>query len=190
VVKAFPGLKRRRFALVIQHPVDADAAVENERMRDLLQVLLRSRLDRAVIVHPNNDPGSDGIRQVLDGYSDHPRLLLRRDIPRSLFLGLMRDAAFLIGNSSSGIIEAGSFKTPVIDVGPRQRGRERGPNVMHVEYGNRNLSKALNQLWDGNQFRRTRAANVYGGTGAGARIAAAMARLKIDSRLKRKLIAY
>jgi UDP-N-acetylglucosamine 2-epimerase len=151
---------------------------------------LKSPVDRTVIIHPNNDPGSEGIRHVLEEYSDNPRLLIREDVQRSLFLGLMRDAAVMVGNSSSGIIEAGSFKTPVIDIGPRQSGRERGPNVTHIEYGERNVQNALNALWDGRAFRRPRSGNVYGGTGAGAKIASALAKIKIDARLRRKLIAY
>jgi hypothetical protein len=46
----------------------------------------------------------------------------------------MRDAVVMVGNSSSGIIEAASFGTPVIDVGPRQLGRERSQNVTNVPY--------------------------------------------------------
>jgi len=190
VARKFPGLSRRRFALVVQHPVEANQALEGRRVRDLLQAVTRSNVDRIVIVHPNNDPGSGGIRRVLDAFAGDERLLIRRDVRRSLFLGLMREAAVMVGNSSSGIIEAGSFGTPVIDVGPRQKGRERGRNVIHVEYGPRRISAALQKLWDGGAFLRVRAANVYGGSGAGKKIASALARCNLDARLRRKLIAY
>jgi GDP/UDP-N,N'-diacetylbacillosamine 2-epimerase (hydrolysing) len=190
IAEAFPGLVRRRYALVVQHPVDADEAMEARRMRQMLAAVKTSRVDRIVIIHPNNDPGSRGISGVLDEISGDPRLLVRRDVPRRLFLGLMRDTAVMVGNSSSGIIEAGSFGTPVVDVGPRQMGRERGANVLHAEYGRRNVANALEQLWDGSAFVRPRAANVYGGGNAGAKIATVLARVRINAKLRRKLIAY
>lgn len=185
----FPDLTRRRFALVVHHPVDPSADIEAERMRELLAAVVGS-VDRVVVVYPNNDPGSEGIRRVLDEFGPDDRLMIRRDISRPVFLGLMRDAAVMVGNSSSGIIEAGSFGTPAIDVGPRQMGRERGPNVFHVDHGQRRISSALRELWDGHKLVRLPAINVYGGSGAGKRIAAKLSRLKLDARLRRKLISY
>jgi GDP/UDP-N,N'-diacetylbacillosamine 2-epimerase (hydrolysing) len=186
----FPGLARRRFALVVHHPIESDEHIEATRMRELLDAVMRSKVDRIVVIHPNNDPGSRGIQRVLDEQGSDVRLLIRRDVPRNLFLGLMRDCACLIGNSSSGIIEAGSFGTPVVDIGPRQLGRERGPNVLHCEYGRKAITAALRKLWDGSRFIRLRGSNAYGTSGAGVRIASELAKLKIDAKLRRKLIAY
>ena len=59
-------------------------------------------------------------------------VLFHADLPRHDFLALLNRAAFLIGNSSSGIIEAASFGTPVIDVGDRQKGRDKSQNVRNV----------------------------------------------------------
>jgi UDP-hydrolysing UDP-N-acetyl-D-glucosamine 2-epimerase len=190
VAAEFPGLSRRRFALVLHHPIEASEAAEEERMRELLGAVMRSSVDRIVVVHPNNDPGSRGIGRLLERLANDKRLLIRRDVHRPLFLGLMRDAAMMVGNSSSGIIEAGSFRTPVIDAGPRQRGRERGTNVVHVDHNGSAIARALRQLWDGKQFVRSRAPNVYGGEGAGKKIAGELGRLIMDARLRRKLIAY
>jgi GDP/UDP-N,N'-diacetylbacillosamine 2-epimerase (hydrolysing) len=121
---------------------------------------------------------------------DAGRFVIRPDVPRPVFLGLLRDAAGLVGNSSSGIIEAASFGTPVIDIGPRQKGREHGSNVTHVPYVGPALRRALDALWNDGNPRRAGGANVYGSSGAGERIATALAGLQIDDRLLRKLIAY
>jgi hypothetical protein len=77
-----------------------------------------------------------------------------------------------------------------VDVGPRQMGRERGLNVRHVEYGRTNILRALGNLSDDKSFTRNQSRNIYGGNGAGARIAAALAALNINPRLGRKLISY
>ena len=101
-----------------------------------------------------------------------------------------QDAALLAGNSSSGIIEAASFGTPVIDVGPRQRGRERGGNVVSVPFEESRIARAIRDVWNNGRPRRSRAGNIYGGAGAGRRIAAVLAKVPLDARTLRKLIAY
>ena len=133
VAEAFPGLTPGRFALVLLHPQSTNVAQENKAAKLLLRAVESIAFERIVIVYPNNDPGSGGIAAAWDALPKHPRLAVRRDLPRRIFLGLLRDAALLIGNSSSGIIEAASFGTPVLDIGSRQAGRERGDNVHHVE---------------------------------------------------------
>src|SRR5206468_4974323 len=120
-----------------------------------------------VIIHPNNDPGGGGIVRAWDDLARDARFVIRRDLLRPIFLGLMRDAAVLVGNSSSGIIEAASFGTPVVDIGPRQRGRERGANVRNVSFRPAEIRGALGRIWNNGRPRRCRAGNVYGGDGAG-----------------------
>ena len=77
-----------------------------------------------------------------------------------------------------------------MDIGPRQAGRERGANVTNVPFTRPAVRAALEAAWNGGRTRRSRGANVYGGTGAGRRIADALARTALDARLFRKLIAY
>ena len=117
-------------------------------------------------------------------------LQFHRDLPRGDFLGLLRDTAVLIGNSSSGIIEAASFGTPVIDVGDRQKGRERGPNVRNVPFQIESLRKAITEVWNGGVPARFPRDNVYGGGATGEKIAKILARVPLDDRLRRKLIAF
>ena len=189
-VQEFVGpLPRRRYAILVLHPVDADDELESRRANLVLRAAMSIPYDRIVIVYPNNDPGSAGIVHTWDGLNDG-RALLRRDVARPVFLGLMRDAAVLIGNSSSGIIEAASFGTPVVDIGPRQQGREHGPNVRHVPYDSSRIRAALSRLWRRGKPIRFLSPNVYGGSGAARRIAAVLASLQSNDRLVRKLIAY
>ena len=118
------------------------------------------------------------------------RLRIHRDIPRPIYLGLLRDAAVLVGNSSSGIIEAASFRTPVVDVGPRQRGRERGPGVVNVPYVSARIRQELLRIYHGGAPRRAPSGNIYGGQGAGRKIASVLANVQLNDRLTRKLISY
>jgi UDP-hydrolysing UDP-N-acetyl-D-glucosamine 2-epimerase len=182
-------LPPRRYALLVLHPVDADKTLESRRARLVLDAISSIAYERIVIIYPNNDPGADGIMKTWDRIKDD-RIIVQRDVPRPLFLGLMRDAAVLVGNSSSGIIEAASFGTPVVDIGPRQQGRERGRNVTNVPYDARRIRAALSRVWNRGKPRRFSADNVYGGSGAAQTIVSTLSRLHIDDRLLRKLIGY
>jgi UDP-hydrolysing UDP-N-acetyl-D-glucosamine 2-epimerase len=190
IANAFADITPRRFALLVLHPTAADANAEQRRATMVLKALRRVGVEHVIIVYPNNDPGSAGIIRCWRGADGEPGITLKRDLPRPYFLGLMRDAAILVGNSSSGIIEAASFGTPVVDIGDRQKGRERSGNVVHAAFEQRSIDKALKRIWNGGQPRRSRAVNVYGGDGAGRRIADVLARLTVEDRLLRKLIAY
>lgn len=182
------SLRRDRFGLLVLHPVDADDSLEYRRAGMVLRSMQRVDLDHIVIVYPNNDPGSDGIIRAWETHAANtPEFTIYRNVPRPRFLGLMRDAAVLVGNSSSGIIEAASFGTPVVDIGPRQLGRERSGNVVNVPYSVSAIERAVRRA-----ISRTRPLrrNVYGGQGTARRIAQILASVKLDTRMRRKLIAY
>lgn len=185
----FPRLARRRFALIALHPVEADPALEERHAELVLSAVLAARVEQTVVIYPNNDPGSRGIIRC---WRRREGELTERvkDLPRGLFLGLLRDAAVLVGNSSSGIIEAASFGTPVVDIGPRQAGRERSGNVVGVTYDAGSIRDAVARAWNNGRPTRWRGRNVYGGAGAGARIAGLLGTIPLDERLRRKLIVY
>lgn len=184
-----PELEPHKYALLVLHPVEADDALEARRAAMILAATGDVAYRHIVVVYPNNDPGAGGIIRTWDAVRD-PRLILHRDMPRALFLGLMRDAAVLLGNSSSGIIEAASFGTPVLDIGPRQLGRERGGNVVHVPYNAARIRGELLRLWADGRPKRFRSANIYGGGDAARRIARVLAKIPLNERLLRKLIRY
>ncbi|HUB24476.1 MAG TPA: UDP-N-acetylglucosamine 2-epimerase, partial [Tepidisphaeraceae bacterium] len=188
--RKFPGVKPRQFALLVLHPADADEEQEYRRATAILNALLKSGPPHIVIVYPNNDPGSPGIIRAWREAKRNPRCLVHRDIARPQFLGLMRDAAFMIGNSSAGIIEAASFGTAAIDIGHRQKGRQRSGNVRWVSYSPAALSRAIAAQWNDGQPLRSTDSNVYGGGNAGNRIAAFLARVPVDDRSHRKLITH
>src|SRR5262249_49904701 len=89
------GLPRRRYALLVLHPVDSDDHVEFSRAQIVLRAVQSIEFDRVIIVYPNNDPGSDGIIRCWDKNSRDGRLIVHRNVSRPKFLGLMRDAAVL-----------------------------------------------------------------------------------------------
>ncbi len=183
-IEEFPKLTRRRYALFVMHPDRdrSDAGV-------VLDVIQRAGIGQIVAIYPNNDAGADRIIRTLE--RRRPRLsYLLKNSARSQFLGLLRDAAVLVGNSSSGIIEAASFGTPVVNIGPRQAGRERSENVTDVPCSEAAIRRAIKRIWNKGHPVRFGGDNVYGSEGAGKRIASVLARVRLDNSLLRKLISY
>jgi UDP-N-acetylglucosamine 2-epimerase (non-hydrolysing)/GDP/UDP-N,N'-diacetylbacillosamine 2-epimerase (hydrolysing) len=191
VVARFSEIQPRRYALLALHPTSSDSKLEHRRADMVVRALLKSQILHTILIGPNNDPGCDGILRRWQAIPRTRAITFLPDLPRPLFLALLRDAAFLIGNSSAGIIEAASFGAPVIDIGDRQKGRERGDNVTHVPFQLTAIRQAISTLWRaGNPQRFPRHNNIYGGYGTGRRIANVLQSISIDDRLRRKLISY
>jgi len=180
------------YLLASLHPAGGDAEDEAGRARLFLQSISLTGVPAVVLVYPNNDPGSSGIvsyyEQALASLS--VPIAAFANLPRSVWLGALRDAALLVGNSSSGIIEAASFGTPVVDIGPRQKGREHGANVVHVDYDTRSIAAVIRRIWSDGNPRRLKRQNLYGDGRAGQKIAQHLSQLTIDKKLLQKLIAY
>lgn len=183
-------LPRHRYAMLVVHPMDTDEQTEFSRARMILRAVAGFDFESIVIIHPNNDPGSEGIARCWNTLATGGRYRVYKNLDRPRFLGMLRDAAVLVGNSSSGIIEAASFGTPVVDIGPRQQGRDRSQNVTNVPYQADSIRRAIGRVWNRGRPKRFRGANIYGGTGAGQRIARILADLPLDAPLRQKLIAY
>jgi GDP/UDP-N,N'-diacetylbacillosamine 2-epimerase (hydrolysing) len=187
-------LRKNRYALLLLHPTEADAAAEFDRAQLLLGITQSTGFDQILIVYPNNDPGAAGILRAWKAI-DNPQSAIGNpialaDLPRPAFLSLLRDAAVLVGNSSAGIIEAASFGTPVLDIGPRQAGRERGQNVTTIPFRQAAIRCALKQIWNNGHPRRYPKTNPYGAGNTAHRIAKTLATIAITPRLQKKLIAY
>lgn len=199
-VAATGGRLVRPFPLIVLHPSGGDDRQEQANATAVLTAVASSSFGPPVVVYPNNDPGADGIVRCYErwpttglgreGWDGPGRPTFVRNLDRGVYLGLLRDCAVLVGNSSSGIIEAASFGMPVIDVGDRQRGRERGPNVAHVACDANAVAAALRRIWNGGRPTRFPRRNPYGTGGAAPRIADTLATVTINDRLLRKLIAY
>ncbi len=182
------GLVPGSFAIVVLHPTVTDDLHEAHRAKMVLWAVRVAGIKLVIAIAPNNDPGSNGILRCWD--SDELGLQFHRDLPRADFLGLLRDAAVLVGNSSSGIIEAASFGTPVIDIGDRQEGRERGPNVKNVPFKIETMRKVIGAVWKNGTPIRFANRNVYGAGATGKKIASVLSTVAINERLLRKLIVY
>lgn len=114
-----------------------------------------------LVTSSNFDPGGDRIADMLAGLAARRAgVVLAGTLGSRLYANAMRHAAVMIGNSSSGLIEAGLFGLPVVNVGDRQAGRERGDNVVDVPAMTDAVARAI--LEASGQPRKARGASPYG----------------------------
>ena len=121
-----------RCLLVTYHPVTLEPQHTEARLRELLAALAET--DGGVIfTYPNADTQSRLVIEMLHEFvSQHTRCQIVMHLGNHGYFSLMSYVAAMVGNSSSGIIEAASMKLPVVNIGNRQRGRVRGKNVIDV----------------------------------------------------------
>lgn len=125
----------RRFILIVSHPVTTEYATAGEQMEALLRAVKVSG-EQAVLLWPNIDAGSDGVSKAIRRFRENnPRAPLRayKNFEPHHYITLLKNAACLVGNSSSFVRDASFIGTPVVLVGSRQDGREWCEAVHRVE---------------------------------------------------------
>ncbi|MCF8482109.1 MAG: UDP-N-acetylglucosamine 2-epimerase [Rhodospirillum sp.] len=129
-----------------------------------------------VVTASNSDPGGENMSRALESWcSSRSWASWRANLGMRLYPPTMRAAAALVGNSSSGIVEAGLFGVPVIDVGRRQDGRPHGRNVLRLPADRRVLTEALRSHPRSAPSEMGRRSSLYGDGHAAPRIAAFVA---------------
>lgn len=123
--------------LVLQHSVVTEADQASDQIRQTLEAVKELK-HQAVLIYPNADAGGRRMIRVIKEYEKYPFVKTFKSVPHEEYLGLMRLASVMVGNSSSGIIEAPSFGLPVVNIGTRQKGRQRAGNVIDVDYDRKN----------------------------------------------------
>lgn len=129
--------------MVVHHPASLDPVPFQKQIHPLLSVLDAHTKSEKIVVLPNSDTGSDVFMQELGAYKSKAGFHFFENITRDDYLNFLAVSSILIGNSSSGVLEGGYLKLPVVDVGSRQAGRERGRNVLSSGYERGALEAAL-----------------------------------------------
>lgn len=175
----------RPLALMLFHPVLQEATAAGEGGAAILDALGEGI--QVLALKPNSDAGSAGIRAELEARAAHGEITLVTHLPRAEYLSFLRHADVLVGNSSSGIIEAATFGIPVINVGTRQSLRQRNANVIDVPVSEQAIRAAAAAALSA---PRSQSHNVYGDGQAGPRIVTHLAETVLDDQLMCKINAY
>ena len=190
LVKRFGLDLSRPLILLVQHPVTTQVDEAPQQMRETLGAILETGYP-TVLIYPNSDAGGRRMIEVIKEYK-HPFIKTFKSLPRMEYLSLMKMASVMIGNSSSGIVEAPSFALPVVNIGSRQEGRERGKNVIDVGHNKQEIVKAVEGAFTDKEFLAEvkKCQSPYGDGKASQRIAEILSRLEITPQLLQKKISY
>ena len=174
----------RPYLLLIMHPVMAERDEVGRQISDTLEACLASGLP-VVWIYPNSDLGYDDIVQTIEHYKGHPQVVPVANLERDDYFKLLYNAAALVGNSSSGILEAPSFKVPVVNIGNRQRGRPQASNILNCHATRESIAAAINTALGDSQFQQAcaRAVNPYGDGKSSPRICEILLTMPLDRRL-------
>lgn len=181
------------YCVLIQHSIITQVDQQSAHIRETLDALLDSDI-HCFINYPNSDAGFSAIinayNEYLNKYPTHFSVF--KNLDRLNYINLLRSAKFLIGNSSSGVVEVASLGLPAINVGERQRGRVHGKNVIFVDNNKNQIKQAIQKVLTDEEFLKVVALkeNPYGNGHSSEKIVEILASIEINDWLIYKNITY
>ena len=141
-------LMPKSYGVCIYHPVTTEYNDNYKHCNTLLEVL-SEHPEEIVWLWPNMDAGSDGVSKAIRKFREKNKISnihFFKSLPIEKYAPLLKYAKFIIGNSSSGIREAGFVGVPSITIGTRQKGRERSQNVLTINPYRDEIVKSLKDI--------------------------------------------
>ena len=179
----------RPLILAVQHSVTEEEEAAGQQIEETLAALSEIGA-QTLFVSPNSDAGSRAIRERLARIGNG-NFQLVRNLPRSQYLGMLNMASVIVGNSSSGIMEASTFGTPCVNIGRRQCGRLQSSHVINARNTRKDIEHALRRAMSDEFSEQARQAiNPYGQGGSAKRILQILKNTQFDERLFNKELAY
>ncbi len=174
------------YLVVLQHPVTTEYGQGFDQINETLRAIERLGM-QAAWLWPNVDAGSDDVSKGLRVYREHHDpdwLHFYRNFGTEDYARLIANAACQVGNSSSALREGAFLGSPTVNIGTRQQGRERGPNVIDVDYDADAIEAAIRKQLAHGPYEPS---PMFGDGKAGQRIADILAACEITVQ---KRLAY
>ena len=178
------------FVLAVMHPVTEEASRAGEQAEILVRSLNKIQYPKIVIL-PNNDAGSTLVKEaIMEGKKGQYHLY--SNLKREDYLGLLKNSICIIGNSSSGLLEAPSFKIPAVNIGRRQNLRFRGINVIDCEFNEEDIDVAIKKAMseEFKEYLQKECENPYGDGHSSERILELLINTKVDEKWIIKNLTY
>jgi len=193
LLKHFSIEDNREYCVLIQHSIITEVEEQRKRILITLEAIVESGYF-CFINYPNSDAGSSEIINAYDEYLvKYPdQFKLFKNLDRKHYVNLLRNANFLLGNSSSGLLEAPSLGLPAINIGSRQRGRVHGDNVIFVDNDKEEIAKAIDFVNSDKEYlaQVAKKQNPYGDGNSAEKAVEVLASVKINKDLIYKNITY
>ena len=177
------------WGVVTYHPATLEKGSAGTQMKTILAALDRFPEICWIFTLPNADMESRVIIKSIEAYvkKNSERAFLFSSLGQLKYLSLLKTSVVMVGNSSSGIIEAPSFKLPVVNIGSRQIGRIRAKNIIDVPLNGENrIAAAINKALSG-KFRRSLKGlkNPYGDGSVSKRVVNVLKKISLTDKCRK-----
>ena len=173
------------YLVVMQHPVTTEYQLSRAQVMETLYAVRQTGMP-ALWFWPNVDAGSDGTSNGIRSFREleaPTNIHFFKNMSPADFLQLIYNCRCLIGNSSVGIRESSFLGVPVVNIGSRQSGRDRGKNVIDVGHHRGEITAAIHHHFQNGRFPTDK---LYGDGKAGERIADLLA--EVPTRIEKRLM--
>lgn len=178
------------YILMVQHPVMAEIDDASEQIKETIKACKKSNL-QTFIIYPNSDLG---YKQIVDeiNNTNSSNFTILKNVERDAYLKLLANCSVLVGNSSSGILEAPSFRVPVINIGNRQRGRPQAQNIINCEFESESIWSKIKFALEDIKYKESLqdVINLYGDGKSSKRICKILSSIEINRLLIDKECTY
>jgi UDP-hydrolysing UDP-N-acetyl-D-glucosamine 2-epimerase len=176
--------------LMIFHPVHHENNM-GQQMNEIAAALIELKL-KTIIVYPNNDIGNEEIILEIEKLSDYEFIKIVKSLAHNDYVDLIRHVSVIVGNSSSGIIEAASVNLPVVNIGSRQEARGKSENIINVDAKRESVIEAIRKSLYDKEFRANlkKLENPYGDGRTAERVLQILSQLVVDNDFMKKTITY
>ena len=175
--------------ILLYHPLTSQVSQTESQIHNILNAITKIQ-NQTICISPNSDTGKKIIFKNLTKFSNFFKFIHQFDsLPREDFLGMLKHGGVLVGNSSSGIIEASYIGTSVVNVGNRQLGREQAKNVFNVK--NDDEMSIKSSIIHALQAKKSiKSSNLYGYGDASKKIVDILQKIRLDNNLIEKKLSY
>ena len=182
----------KRNLLVTFHPVTLEAGTAISQMKSLITALDAFPDVNTFITMPNADTEGRGITALINEYvAATPRASCFTSLGSMRYLSLMQYVDGVVGNSSSGLIEAPSMQKPTVNIGSRQRGRLRSSSVIDCKLVTESIIEAISKLYSSEVQQALRDSfNPYGEPGASKALVNILEITSLDRILMKRFHSY
>lgn len=142
IARYFNFNEEEEYIVCVFHPVYTEEDSIGHQM-DILLSALENRKERIILIYPNNDVGSDKIIAEIKKREGNNKFIIVKNLKYDIYIDLLYYAKVLVGNTSSGIIEAPALNLPFVHVGSRNLGREHACNVIFVDVNKSEILKGI-----------------------------------------------
>jgi GDP/UDP-N,N'-diacetylbacillosamine 2-epimerase (hydrolysing) len=173
--------------LITFHPVTLEESSASKQMQELFAALVKLENTQLIFTMPNADTDGRSIIKMVEQFaSQHSNVHAFTSLGELRYLSCIAQVDGVVGNSSSGLIEAPSFKKGTINIGDRQRGRLQATSIINCEPNQQDISDAIHTLYSPDfQMDLSKAFNPYGEGGASEKIVKVIKSIPLDGLVKK-----